>query len=137
MNVSVASHAHRKLRQLERYRSASAIVQNPPACLTLIPTLIETIVGCYRNDGGSATDWIVFTTDGISAMFDGIWGHIPYAEITGIVREDVKNVDTDEVCLKLRSQTCVSMLVSGKNVDRGTHDKYSIMMFLESVVAHA
>ena len=102
--------------------------------LTQFFTDTEKIVGCYRNDSGSTGDWIVFATDGVSATFDGEWRHIPYQEIVKVVREGVKDVDSDDVRLEIRSQNIITMLVRGKNTAVGTHDKYSIMMFLEHVI---
>jgi len=134
MDISVASHARRKLRRLERYLPGSKIAQDAAALVPQFPADANMIVGCYRNDSGSANDWIVFTTDGLSAKFDGVWRHIPYAEISSVVREDSKNIELDEVTLELGSQTPVTMLVNGKDVEKGVHDKYDVMMFLESVI---
>lgn len=135
MNVTVASHAHRKLRRLGRYLPATSIAKDPAAFAIRLPTQLDTIVGCYRNDGGAAEDWIVFTNDGISAMFDGIWRHISYSAIIGVSREDGKSIEDDRVCLQLGSHQFATMLVNGKNVERDTHDKYAIMMFIESAIA--
>lgn len=134
MHVPVVSHAHRKLRRLERYVPASEIEQKAQAVVGQLPIDTGTIVGCYRNDGDLPTDWIVFTTDGVSANFDGVWKHIRYSEINRVVRSEVNDVDADEVCLELRSMNHATMLVNGKNTERGTHDKYMVMMFLESVI---
>ncbi len=67
-------------------------------------------------------------------MFDGEWRHIPYTEIVSIVRESTKDVTADDLRLELRTQTSTTMLVNGKDVERGTHDKYMVMMFLDSVI---
>jgi hypothetical protein len=135
LNVTVASHAHRKLRRLGRYLRANLIAEDPAAFAIRLPTQLDTIVGCYRNDGGAAEDWIVFTNDGISAMFDGMWRHISYSTIIGVRREDGKSIEDDRVCLELSSHQFAAMLVNGNNVERDTHDKYAIMMFIESAIA--
>lgn len=134
MDTSVASHAHRKLRRMGRYVPASDMSEITQALVADLPPDVGTIVGCYRNNGGLPTDWIVVTTDGISAMFDGTWRHIPYKEISRVVRDERKDVESDEVRLELRSMSHATMLVNGKDADRGTHDKYNFMMFLESVI---
>lgn len=137
MHVSIAAHAHRKLRRLERYVPASEMARKAEVVVGRIPIDAGTIVGCYQNDGGSATDWIVFTTDGVSAVFNGVWKHIRYSQVNRVVRDEVKGVHADEVCLELRSMSHATMLVNGKNAERGTHDKFMLMMFLESVIGTA
>lgn len=133
MGISVSTHAHRKLRRLGRYVTSSEVAAKAKFVMQHIAIEPDTILGCYQNDGNLATDWIVFTTDGVSAMFDGVWRHIPYSDIKTVVRGVTKDVDNDEVWLELRSMSTVKMLVTGKT-ERGTHDKYEVMMFLESVI---
>jgi hypothetical protein len=137
MRIAVASHAHRKLRRLERYIPAAEIADRAPAFAAQCPAESGKIVGVYRNDGTSRDEWIVFMTSGQSAVFDGVWRHISYSDISSVVWEEDKDVKADEVCLKLFSRARVTMLVNGKNVERGTHDKYEVMMFLESAIAVA
>ena len=63
-----------------------------------------------------------------------MWQHIRYSEVNRVVRDEVNDVDADEVCLELSSMSHATMFVNGKNAERGTHDKYMVMMFLESVI---
>jgi len=131
MDVPVASCLHRKLRRMERYVRASEISSKAQV---ILKRGFAEIVGCYRNDRGTEDDWIVFTTNGISAVFDGEWRSIPYSEIRRVVREKTKDVDADEITLELRSMSRATFVVNGKDPERGTHDKYLIMMFLGHVI---
>jgi hypothetical protein len=137
MATSIESHAHRKLRRLHRYVPASEMARTAPALVRKFTERTGTIVGCYRNDGGSDDDWIVFTTYGIGAMFSGAWRYIHYSEIKEVVRQNSKSIESDDVLLGLRSQSVVTISVNGKDADKCTHDKHCIMMFIESVIGEA
>ena len=52
-----------------------------------------------------------------------------------VIREDKKNVEDDNVWLQLRSQHRLALVIHGRDLECGAHDKYSVMMFLESAIA--
>jgi hypothetical protein len=135
MDVPVAAHAHRKLRRLDRYVPASTIEADERANFLSKSPQGGDLVGFYRNDEKEYRNRIVFYSNGLSVDRDGIWQYVSYSDITKVIRAESHNVEEDEVSLEIGWKSILVLVIHGKDVGRGTHDKYDIMMFLDSVIA--
>jgi hypothetical protein len=92
------------------------------------------IVGCYFNNSATLTDSIVITVNGLVDGCKGQFRLFRYCDMSHVVRSERKGVASDEVELQMRSQSRVTVVIRGKNPERGTHDKFGLMMFLDSVI---
>lgn len=132
MDISVASHAKRKLRRLDRYEHGSQMkFCEEPFCQN-VPPAYGAIVGVYRNDFSGN---VVLTTDGLLVPSEGDGQFVAYSEISHVLRNREKDCEDDAILLQLHSGSTVVLQIEGKDLAHGTHDKYEVMMFLESAIS--
>jgi len=132
MPLSIATHAHRKLRRLTRYVSVTPLTVVPYSAF-LTPDEGE-IVGYYRNNGDAV---LVFTTTGVIVPKDGLARFVPYAEMADVWPAEADDANEDALHVVLRSRARVTLPVQGRHGLLGTHDKYLVRMFLQSAMAAA
>ncbi len=135
MQISAASHANRKLVRMNRYTPASLLEPDVMAYFSNIPTQGDEVLGCYWNDLHDATQCLVIYTNGLVFKPCTSSMYVRYEDIDKIPVDDYQDPDRDDFHLHLLDGTVISITISGRDPEHGTHDKYNVMMFIESVSA--
>jgi hypothetical protein len=135
MLIPVSAFAHRKLRDCRDFLKSTDVkarrLELPP-----LPADAGELVGCYLNESSDPVDWLVITNHGIAGNVGGARRFIYFTDIRAVASA-TKNMEEDYVLLHLRNGSSVSLSVCGKDLDYLTHDKFSVVMFLEGVMAHS
>lgn len=134
MKITIAMHAHRKLRRMARYASAATFRDKFPSIVEHLPVPVDQVIGCYLNDGPSTRGWIVFTNNRIHIAAGGEWVSLAYSDIEKVELPALKDCDSNDVCVVLKSGQRAVIQVFGNEPNFRTHDKCMVQMFLESVI---
>jgi hypothetical protein len=92
------------------------------------------VVGCYFNDREHLGNRIVITAEGLAATVEGASTFLRYRDMSHVIYGDDWK-DGDEIPVKMRSGSTVTIVIRGKDSELGTHDKAAVMMFLDSAIS--
>jgi|GEM_PF-5536558 len=135
MKIGIASHAHRKLKGLKRYVSSPKMTSDDLSLLASKIPAAGAVVGCYFNDLTNLRDRIVITDNGLVTTVDETFRFVRYRNMSHVVRGESKDVESDEILVMMRSAAIETIVIRGKDSEMGFHDKFAVMMFLESAIS--
>jgi hypothetical protein len=137
MEITVAMRAHRSLRKLPRYRSATEwelILKEviPAAGLGAG----EDAIGFYQNTPQSTDNGILITNRGLHVHYGHSWKFVSYSEIVSVELEGgEKSLEVDNLAIRLRNGETELVPFLGGDSTLGTRDIFAPWTFLKNVLA--
>jgi hypothetical protein len=137
MDITVAMRAHRSLRKLPRYHSASereGLLNEAVRAVRL--EVDEVAIGFYENAPQSTDKGVLITNQGLHVHRENLWTFVPYSEILSVDLEGgEKSLNVDNLEMQLRNGATELVPFVGGDSTLGTRDTFAAWTFLKNVSA--
>ena len=127
--ITVSARAHRKLRDLARYRGLADLGRLGSEALGLGPG--EVAIGIYENPSGSRIVSLVITDRGLHIFEADDSRFLSFEEMMTI---DLEKGEDLPIIVGMRDGETVAVPIMGGNPEIGTRDAFAVRMFLDGVV---